>query len=402
MRYRYRSTSTESDSDLYEVLSFSYGNATKDPIIAVLTARLAEDLDSNRNVQGYYPFSSVEDSYHHSATQQLYTAYLEVPALLEGVSVRGGRQYLEDIPEGVLMDGGSLKIRSGTLLSLSLYGGLPANLYESASSGDAMYGAAAEASLEGVVRGRYRVEYLHLRDENAYGLHEDDLLGLSMDESAGAFGFYARYTMLEWESRDLVGRLTASLPEEGIQIQFQAIYVFQRIEVHSYALDPFASFMMAMEPYVDLTARASKSFGSDFSVDGSVTARQLTRNATESTYNHEFFRANIAPRLTNWPLQDVSISAGADYWNSTADDFWTAAGDISWAIRKDLSLSAGSSYALYSIDAFSGDERERVRTYSVMLKWKFAASTTLDARYVLEDSDLDRFHILDIGVRHAF
>jgi hypothetical protein len=399
MRYRYQRTSTESDSDLYEVLSFSYGNASKDPIIAVLTARLAEDLDGNRSVQGYYPFSSVEDSYHHSATEQLYTAYLEVPALLEGLSVRGGRQYLEDIPEGVLMDGGSVKIRSGTLLSLSLYGGLPANLYESASSGDAMYGAATEVSIDGTVRGRYRVEYLHIKDENVYGLHEDDLLGFSIDESSGAFGFYARYTMLEWESRDLVGRLTASLPEDGVQLQFQATYVFQRIEVHAYALDPYASFMMAMEPYIDLTARGSKSFGREFSLDAVFTARKLVQGATESTYNHEFLRFNVSPRVT---VQDVSVSVGADYWNSTVDDFWTLSGDIAWAIRKDLSLSAGSSYALYSIDAFTGEEHDRVRTYSVQLKWKFAAATTLDVRFILEQNDIDTFHIIDVGVRHAF
>jgi len=402
MHYRYRATPTESDSDLYEVVSLSYGKAGVDPVIAVLTGRLAEDTDGNRQVQGSYPYSSVQDSYAHSTTGQLYTAYLEAPALLEGLSVRGGRQFLDDIPEAVLMDGGSLKYHFGAVLSVSVFGGLPANLYESSPSGDAMYGAAAEAAIDGSVRGRYRVEYLHLRDENIFGLHEDDLLGLSMDESSGPFGFHARYTMLESESRDLLGRMTGSLPDAGLQVQFQATYVFQRIEVHSYGLDPYASFMMAMEPYLDLTARGSKSFGSEFGIDASVTSRKLTRSATESDYNHEFLRVNVSPRLINWPLQDVSISAGADYWDSTADDFWTVSGDVAWAVRKDLTLSAGSSYALYSIDAFTGEEHERVRSYSLTIKWKFAAATSLDARFILEKNDLDRFRILDFGVRHVF
>jgi len=77
-------------------------------------------------------------------------------------------------------------------------------------------------------------------------------------------------------------------------------------------------------------------------------------------------------------------------------------GDVSWALHRDITLWAGSSYALYSVDAFTGEERDRVRTYSIGLKWKVSKGSSIDVRFMLEDNSVGTFRVFDFGFRHAF
>ena len=400
VKYRYRTTSDESDSDLYEILTLAYGKDS-DFISAALSARLAEDTDGNRDVQGAYPFTSVDDKYHHFATERLYTAHLNFRPE-EGWLIRGGRQILDEFPEAVSMDGALVRHQIADQVALSAFGGLPVNQFESSPSGDYMYGASAEWRPDPSGRARYRVEYLHLSDENTFGLHRDDLVGFSLEEGSGPISLYARYTILEGESRDLVGRVTATVPDAEFQASGYVTYVFHQIQALSYPLDPYASFMMDLEPYVDLSVRASKGFGNLVSVDLSFTARELVSDGVESTYNHEFTRFEVAPSLRDVPIPGMFLRLTWDYWNSTADDFSTLGGDLSIPLHKDLTFSFSSSYALYSIDAFTGEEHERVRLYSFLLKWQTAKSSFIDARFTIEENDIDTFRILEVGFRHAF
>jgi len=399
MSYRYRATSTESDTDLYEILSLTYGNPDRDPVTAALMARLAEDLDGNRKVQGFYPFDSVDDARRSFATQRLYLAYLDFRTTGRELTLRGGRQILDEFPEAVSMDGGLARLQIGPRVVVSAFGGIPVNLFEASPSGDAMYGGSAEWLPD---RGRYRFEYLHVRDDNVFGLHKDDLLAWSIDESWGPFNVHARYAMLEGESRDLVGRLTGSIPDAEFLFQAQVTYVFHRIEALSYPLDPYASFMMDLQPYLDVSLRASKGFGEIVTLDALFTARQFVHNGVETTYNHEFKRFELSPTIRKWPLEDLTLRISADYWNSSGNDFWTVSGDVSWALHRDITLWAGSSYALYSVDAFTGEEHERVRTYSIGLKIKVSKGSSMDARFMLEDNSIGTFRVFEFGFRHAF
>src|SRR6185295_15685581 len=144
VKYRYRATPQDSDTDLYEIVTLSYGNPEKDAVTAALSARLAEDLDGNRKVQGFYPFTSVDDRYRSFATQRLYTAYLDFRSPGRAFSLRAGRQALEDFPEAVLMDGALARVQVDPRVVVAAFGGVPVNLFESSPAGDAMYGASAE------------------------------------------------------------------------------------------------------------------------------------------------------------------------------------------------------------------------------------------------------------------
>jgi hypothetical protein len=399
LRYRTRWTSDANDAYLFEFLTASYGNPEKDLVAMSLSARFNQDLVGLTNVQGFYPFQTIETTYRSRATQWLYTAYVDVSRPLPGLYVRAGRQVLEDLPEAVPMDGGSVWFRTQELLTIGGFGGVPVNLFESSTQGDVMGGAWLE--LLPWLHGKGRVEYLHIEDENVFGNFRNDLAAVSFEERAGPLLAYARYAALDGQSRDLQGRLTGSFPELGVIVNAQATYQFETVKALSYAIDPYATFMTSVEPYFDLTLRASWAWGV-FGVDGTFETRQLVRGASEATYNHSFTHGELAPHLDDWPIENVSVTLSEDFWDSEGLRYWTGGGDVAWRIRREITLSAGTSYALYAIDMLSGEERDRVRIFYGMLRWKLDSVSSIDVRFSYEENPVDRFRTVEVGVRRAF
>lgn len=400
LRLRTRWNGDDQDNDLYEYLTAFAGDPEKDLLSFSASARFAEDLDGNRNVAGFYPYSSLADTYQSGLAAHLYTAYLDVNPHEWGLRLRGGRQVLDEFVEAIPFDGGSVRFDAASGVRIGAFGGVPVNLYESATQGDATYGGWAEA--RPWTQTLARVEYLHLKDENVFGLFKDDLLGVVVEQRAGPLFAHLRYTVLESESRDITGRLTGSFPEIGLVAEYLITYLFEEVQVHSYPLDPYASFMMTLEPYLQWTVRASQALGTFFSIDGILSQRVLVEGGRETNYNHEFVHGTLSPRVSRWPVEGLSFSVSADYWRSTADDYWTAGADVSYQIHHDITLGAGSSYALYSVDAFTGEERERVRLFYGSVRWKLSGPTVLDVRVSWELTSEDNFRTLDVGVRHAF
>lgn len=397
LRYRYRRTPDQSDADLYEFLAATWGDSEKDPVTLSVSARFAEDLDGDRKVSGYHPFNSLDDTRSQRGTARLHAAYAEVS---RPVRLRGGRQVIDEMPEAVPLDGGSVRFEGGEWITIAGFGGVPVNLFESSPRGDVTYGGWVE--LTPWLRGRARVEYLHLEDENVFGLFDDDLLGISAEQGVGAFRFHGRYTSLEGENRDVTGRLTGAFAGAGLNFEGRVTYLFARQEALSYAIDPYALFLMDLEPYVQWTARASQALGEAFGIDLSVTQRKLVRGAGDSTYNHEFVHATVTPRADGWPFSELSVALSADYWRSTGSDYWTAGGDLAVKLHPLVTLGAGTSYALYVLDSLTGQERERVRSVYASLRWRFPPASMLEVRVTQEDTALETYLSLEVGIRHAF
>ena len=182
----------------------------------------------------------------------------------------------------------------------------------------------------------------------------------------------------------------------------QATYLFARQEALSYAIDPFALFLLELEPYVQWTVRASQAVGKSFGIDLSVSERRLVRGAEDGTYNHEFVHATVAPRLEGWPFPELSIALSGDYWRSGGSDYWTAGGDVSLKLHPLITIAGGTAYALYTLDSLTGEERERVRSVYASLRWKIPPASLLEVRLSREDTALDTYHGLEVGVRHGF
>lgn len=394
-RQRVRWASGQSDADLYEFVTLSYGDPAQDAVTFSSSARFAEDLDGEGNANGYHAFDSLDDTYRHATTARLYTAYVDLHQFVPGVDLRGGRQILDEMPEAVPMDGGTIHASLGDV-TLAVFGGVPVNLFESSPDGDAMYGGWIEVAPW--TGGRARVEYLHLEDETLFGAFDDDLAGVSL----AWHGFQARYTLLEGESRDVTARATLPCPDAELIVDVQGTWQFERVHALSYAIDPYALFLFDLEPYLQGSLRASKSFGRAFAIDASVTARELVEDAREGAFNREFLRCNVTPRLDGWPWEDVSLALSADFWRSSEDDFWTIGGDLNWRAYPGLTLAAGSAYALYTVDTFTGQPRQESRTLYASMRWKMRADLALDLRYTVEWNTLDDFRTLEVGARHEF
>lgn len=400
LRVRHRWTSDASDTDLYEILTFAWGDEAVDAVTAAASVRFAHDLDGERSVTGGFVFGSLDDSYRHGSTARLYTAYVDVHRVLPGLRVRGGRQVLDDFPEAVIMDGGLLRHDFGPDVTVVAFGGVPANFFESSSDGDAMYGGGVD--VRPWKRGKVRADFLHLDDETTFGEFDDDLVGVSLEQGFGPVFMALRHTFLERENRETVLRASAAFAEQGLVLDFRVAYLHERIQALSYPLDPFATFMLDLQPYVETSVRASKTIGGPLVVDASFTLRELADDGDESVYNREFRRVSVAPRLDGFPWPDLSVVMTADLWSSSADDFWTLGGDVSLALSATLTVSAGSSYALFTADAFTGEERERVRIYYAALRWRPVKGIDVQMRGEQERNDLDTFHAVTAGIGHAF
>lgn len=400
LKHRTRWTPDESDSDLYQFLSLSYGNPESDAVTASAGMRFAEDLDGDRDARGFFPFDSLDDSYRHGTTARLYTAYVDFHRPLPGLAVRAGRQILEDIPEALPLDGGHARYEVVEGVRVSAFVGKPVVEFESSPREDLTYGGGVE--LLPWARGRARFDYLHVKDENAFGLFKDDLVALALEQGVGSFLLAGRFTAIEGDGRDLQLRAGGSFPEDGLILDARLTYLFEQKRAYSFPLDPYSLFLFELEPYVEGTLRASKGFGAHFAVDASVTSRELVDDGDDAPHNHEFARWNVTPRVDGWPAPELSWNVALDFWQSSRDDFWTVGGDASWHFGEALSLGAGSAYALYTVDAFTGAERERVRSVYATARWRMKDGTVLDLRVSVEENDADTFTTFEVGVRHAF
>jgi len=400
VKYRHRWTADGSDSDLYQYLSLTYGNPAADLFSAALSARVAEDLDGERGASGFDAFDSLDDTYDHGTTGRLLAAYFSLNQPIRGLWVRAGRQILDTFPESVPMDGVLVQHSGIKRFSAAAFGGVPVNPFESSPSRDLMYGGWLETVPWAELRAR--VEYLHVKDVNVFGEFDDDLIGFVLDHRMGAFHLHERYTLLEGEKHEVTVRLASTFAEIGLVVDGQVDYFFERQVTLSYPLDPYSLFLLDLEPYAQSILRASKTLGGPFAVEASVTVRELVDGDDERAYNREFVRWNVTPRADGWPHPTLSLSVMADYWRSTADDFSTLGGDLSWRADPALTCSVGSSYALYAIDVLTGEERERVRAVYAAARLKLGPSLHLDARFAVEDTEIDRFRTVEVGVRHAF
>jgi len=398
--YRSRWTSDDFDSDLFNFVSATAGDPDKDPWSGAASGRFQSDLDGDTSSEGFSTFDSVSDSYKKAMTAQLHYAYLDFTNPSPGVRVRAGRQILDEMPEALPIDGGRILFEASPQVVIGAFGGLPVNYFESSADGDATYGGWIET--RPWTRGRARLEYLHLKDENTFGLFRDDLFGLSVEHGEGDWLIGGRATGLESDARDLLLRGSLTDAAAGLTLDVRAYYLFEQKQAHSYGLDAYVVFLVPVEPYYQLSVAASKELSEVFGLDAAISARQLENESDEADYNHEFARWSLTARSSKWPTKDLSVSLTGDFWQTEDDDFWTAGGAVTWQIAEQVKAVISSSYSLYSIDGLTGEERDRVRSLTVALRWRARDDLYADVRYTAEENDIDTFSIFDIGARYAF
>lgn len=394
---RSRWTGDDADADLFSSLAVWAGDSEKDKFSASATGRLNQDWDGERDNS---PFESLSDTYKSATTGQIYTAYLDINQPWPGVRARVGRQILEELPEAIPMDGARASADVAAGVNACAFFGRPVNYFESSNESDWMFGGWIEA--KPWTRGRARIEYLHLEDENTFGLFRDDLIGLSVEHGEGPWLLNGRMTVLESEGHDILLRASGGDPDSGLTLDVRLYYLFEQQQALSYALDGYVVFLVPIEPYYQLTVSASQDLGASFGIDGAVSIRELEDPGDEAAYNHEFSRWSLTGRSRDWPAKGWSIHVTGDLWETRVDDFWTVGGGVAYEISDAVKADLTSAYTLYMVDATTGEERERVRLVSLGVRWKVNADVFADGRFTAEENDIDGFRTLDVGIRYAF
>jgi hypothetical protein len=397
-RLRIRWTDTDHDTDLYETLSLSVGDAEQQTVTGYLLARMAVDLDGKTHSKGYYVFDSIQDTYTSPFTGQLYEAYADVHRLGPVELARLGRQTLYETPVVVFLDGARVETEDLTGLKLRFggYGGIPVHAYESSPQGDLI------AGLYGQVQpwkgGRARVDWMHVDDQTFFGDLGNDLLGLSAwQELFGRVQLYGQYTRLEDRSRDVTARATWREPDWDLVVQGWFYELLQTQRDYAIEFDPFYNAALEYHPYVQARALVGKGFGDYMTVDGGAEVRRLRDQADEGDFNHNFQRFFLTPTVQGVGLKGLSVSLTGEVWKSE-DEIWSWGADVTHKCSEALKASAGTYFSLYKYDYFSATERDDVRTYYLKLRYKLSKALRLDGGYEYEHSRVDTIQTVRVGV----
>jgi len=402
--YRLRTTSADTDQDLYALLVADYGDAATQPVTAHFLARTAYDLDGNTDHTGAYAFDSLEDTYSSRLTAQLYEGW--VGGALAGpiASWKLGRFFVDDTPVETYVDGARLESQATTAVKLKVgaYGGVPSHLYESSPQGDLILGAFAEARpWDG---GRLRFDYMLVDDQQVFVDHRNnDLYALSQWQQIGErVDLFGRFTWLESESRDLNVRANyadAAARSHGQLSYFELFNVQKSLAIE---FDPYSQSAFDYEPYRQAQASAGQAFGDHFDLSGGVDVRRLSHHSDEGDFNHDFERFYLVPTFIGLPDEATTLSLTGEMWIATPERLETFGGEVDHSFSKEFKASFGTSYALYKYDLYLDQELDHVQTYYAGVDWKASAKLRLRMDYTYEHDPFDDYQTIRMRATWTF
>ena len=403
LQYRSRYTDEERDQDMYGLLSLNYGDKQKDKVTAHAFGRVSWDMDGDRDRNGAYVFDNITDTFDQRVNARLYAAYLDVHRTGIFELARIGRQTLHDTPEIITFDG--LFLQSEPLgrwqVKASLYGGVPTHLFESSTNGDQVVGSAVD--FRPWQRGRFRVDWTHVKDETDTADFENDLIGASWwQQLTPNWRLYWRHTWLETETRDTKVRASGHIPEWDLDLQVSYFELFESLENYAIEFDPFFRSAFQFFPYYQWCWSLSKGLGERASIAASADLRRLRESDEVGQFNREFERYSLTPTIFDVFIEDLSVSLTGDYWNSDGEDTLTYGGDLTHQFHDDLRASVGTNYSLYKYDLFTDRIRDRVRVYYAQVRWTLRPGLRLRVDYTLEDDDFETYYGFNVGVTWTF
>ncbi len=399
MDYRGRWDDDESDHDLYQYLVLSVGDQQAPGWSFSFHGRLTEDLDGRSDKSEFFVFDSITDTYKHRVNGRVYNMYATYRPRGGSVKmVRIGRQWVEG---GELLHVDGLRIDFGSrnpaaTFGATLYGGLPAHLFEGSPEGDAVVGFGVHGRPWAGAEARF--DYVYLNDESRYyGSETAHLLTLYLRQRVSRHvSWWGTYQHLDEDPRTLRLAATGSIPEQDFLVRgsFYSQLTTQKERVTD--IDPYFAVAQTLEAYWTGDLSASKGIGERLYVEGGVALRRLWDEGDEGIYNREFTRYWLAGSLDGWPGRDMNITLTGERWDSQ-DDAWTVTADFEYRPSKRFKFQMGTDYSAYRFDLYTADERQSVRGYYVRMVVRTSDRWRIHLRLRVEDDKFDTYVMLNTG-----
>lgn len=403
---RVRATGDDSDKDLYQYLQLSWGDANAPGLSASFHGRLTADLDGRGDDGEFFVFDSITDTYDKRLNARLYHAFLDLrPAGRTAIErLRLGRQFVEggDVfhLDGLRVDttwpaGGAARGE------LTVFGGIPAHLFESSLDGDVMVGGRIVVPV--AQDGRASVEFVHIQDDSLYyGAEEANLLSIGLRGPLGPnASAWAQYQHLNGEPREFRVDVDAQVPTRDVFVRaaFYSLLTAQQERVTD--LDPFFAVARALEPFWTASVSLSKGLSDHVHIEAGVDVRRLYEENDESRFNHAFERYFVLVGTENWPRDGFFVTLTGEHWQS-ADRATTFGAEVEYRPSKAFRLRLGTDFQLYRFDFYEVEERQSSRSVYVRLRWRPSDRWRAHLRLRVEDDDFDTYVRLDTGFEHDF
>ncbi|MDJ0522469.1 MAG: hypothetical protein QNJ90_10405 [Planctomycetota bacterium] len=406
LNYRLRWDGDDADNDLYQYLILNYGDDHQCGWSYAFHGRLTQDLDGRSDKNEFFVFDSITDTYDSWINGRVYHLYANYrprggPVRL----VRIGRQWVEGGElfhvDGVRVDIGDSNSLEAATWGLSLYGGLPAHLFEGTPEGDAILGFSIyHRPWRGA---KARLDYAFLNDDTRYyGTETAHLVTLTLRQQFNQnASWWASYQHLDEDPRTL--RLAGNMAFPA-QDMFVRGAFFSQLSTQTQTvtdLDPYFFIGQTLEPYWTGDLSVSKGVGERLFFEAGVSLRQLYDDDDESTFNREYVRYYGAASLEDWPCRDGSVTVTGERWNS-ADDAWTVTADFEYRPSRRFKLQLGTDYSAYRFDYYTAGERQSVRGYYLRVIMRTSERWRMHLRCRVEDDKFDTYLTLNTGFTLEF
>lgn len=415
-RYELRFTPDASDQDFFNTLSLSCGDPWKDRVSGFLFGALDVDIDGrSRKPTGDTDSTlfSINDTWQDNAHAQLYEAWVNFADLGSVQRFRVGRQnLLTSLP--AWFDGASVDLEVLNRTTVTLYGGIPVDLYEASSSGDSLYGGRIHSTpLVWDHLGETTVSFemqRYVDDNRDFGDHEDDVIHVQAWQELGTNAeVEGRIMFLEQDTSNwsVFGRAWDDDKKTRIETHYKRQVLTIRDQTDRYT--EYFAILGALERFQEYGARIYRSLSDRYGIEGGFRGKKLLEGDDRSSSNADFTRYFVALDGTDLLTPGLSGSVFAELWKSTSGDEIFIGFDADYSVTDDLRLEAGTSYSefTYETDDFGtilslDTRRDRVRDVFLGCKCQMTDRSRIRSRYSVERSEQDTVNRLIVSLEYDF